>query len=97
MQWMRFVIPALALGLFFFAAPVRADIPDDWKPCAKEIKKYCKDATETKAIFDCIEKREKMGKKSGLSHACYEAHEKMEGTEHEADEKKAGEQHEEPK
>src|SRR4051812_26561057 len=83
--WMGLVVSAvLASGA------ARAEVPEEWKPCEKEIGKYCKGATDSKAIFECIEKQEKKGKKSGLSKACYEAHEKMEGAEHEAKEKGEG-------
>jgi hypothetical protein len=74
-----------------------AAVPAQWKACTKEIQRYCPDATDSKVIFECIEGREKMGKTSGLSKACYRAHEKMEGSEHEAQEKGEGaEQRHEP-
>jgi hypothetical protein len=49
------------------------------KACSNEIKQYCNGAKEDKDIFECVEKREHMGKKkSGLSSECYEAHERYE-------------------
>jgi hypothetical protein len=66
-------ICALASG---FAA--RAEVPAEWKSCRKEVAQYCSKAADSGAIFECIEKREKLGKKSGLSADCLEAHEKYE-------------------
>lgn len=55
-----------------------ASVPPEWKSCGKEIRQYCAKASESPAIFECIEKRESLGAKSGLSKECLEAHEKYE-------------------
>jgi hypothetical protein len=82
----------VAVGLLSTGA--RAEVPTEWKACAKEINKYCKGMSESHEIMECIETREKLGKKSGLSKACYQAHEKLEGPENEAQEKgEKGEDH----
>lgn len=80
---------ALSAGLFaLLAPPARAQAPDLSKECSSEIAKYCPSAKSNDEIMECIEKREKMGKKkSGLSHKCYEAHEKLESPEQEKGEK----------
>jgi hypothetical protein len=56
----------------------QAGVPAEWKSCGREISQYCSKATDSAAIFECIEKREKLGKKSGLSQECLQAHEKYE-------------------
>jgi hypothetical protein len=75
----QFVLAFAAASLLGTAA--RAEVPEEWKACSKEIDKYCKGATDSHEIMECIEKREKLGKKSGLSKACYAAHEKLESPE----------------
>jgi hypothetical protein len=88
----KFTLMLAALGLVGTLA--RAEVPAEWKSCSKEIDKYCKGMSDSHEIMECIEKREKLGKKSGLSKACYAAHEKLEGPENEAKEKgEHGEDH----
>jgi hypothetical protein len=70
------MIAGAVAGMWALAA--QAGVPSEWKSCGKEIGQYCSKATESAAIFECIEKREKLGKKSGLSKECLEAHEKYE-------------------
>jgi hypothetical protein len=80
---------AALLGLAAHASPV----PEAWSPCEKEIAKYCPKAADNKAIFACIEKREHLGAKSGLSKQCYAAHERYEAQSGE-EEHEEGEGHE---
>ena len=81
-------------GLVLVAPSVRAQSPDLAKECSAEVAKYCPDAKSNDDIMSCIEKREKMGrKKSGLSHKCYEAHEKLESPEQEKNEKHENGEH----
>ena len=81
-------------GLVLVAPSVRAQGPDLAKECSAEVAKYCPDAKSNDEVMSCIEKREKMGKKrSGLSHKCYEAHEKLESPEQEKGEKHEGAEH----
>jgi len=81
---------ATSLTLGFSLSAWAADVPPEWKDCEKEIGKFCKGVTESKAIFECIERREKLGKKSGLSKKCNDAHEKQETPEQEQNEKQQG-------
>jgi hypothetical protein len=77
-----------AVALLINVPSARAQGPDLQTACKSEIAKYCPDAKSNDEIMECIEKREKMGKKkSGLSHKCYEAHEKLESPEQEKNEK----------
>ena len=74
---------------FLVGAPsAHAQNPELATECKTELAKFCPDAKTQDAMMECIEKREHMGKKtSGLSHRCYEAHEKLETPEHEKSEK----------
>ena len=75
-----------AVGLAAHAA-----VPKAWTACEKEIAQYCPKAADDEAIFACIEKREHLGAKSGLSKQCNAAHEKYEaqsGKEHDEHEEK---------
>lgn len=65
-----------ASALFGLAA--HAAGPDTWQACQKEIARYCPEAKGDDPIFQCIEKREALGARSGLSKECNEAHERYE-------------------
>jgi len=81
-------------GLVLLAPSAFAQGPDLSKECSAEVAKYCPEAKSNDDIMSCVEKREKMGKKqSGLSHKCYEAHEKLESPEQEKGEKHEGGEH----
>jgi hypothetical protein len=72
-------------------APAQAQAPDLSRECSAEVSRFCPSAKTNDEIMDCIDKREKMGKKkSGVSKNCYEAHEKLETPEHEKTEKHEG-------
>lgn len=91
---MKNVIAFVVAGaVALLAVPLaRAQAPDLATECKSEVAKYCPDAKSNDDIMACIEKREKMGKKkSGLSHRCYEAHEKLESPEQEKKEHEHGE------
>lgn len=80
-------------GAGFVGWSAQAAVPEGWKDCEKEVAQYCPKAQSDDAIFHCIEKREGLGKKAGLSKACSAAHERYEAqTGKEGDE--AHEQHE---
>ncbi len=77
-----------AAALLMAAPAARAQAPDLGKECSAEVAKYCPSEKSNDEIMECLEKREKMGrKKSGLSKKCYEAHEKLESPEQEKNEK----------
>jgi hypothetical protein len=81
-------VVAGAVALLVNVPSARAQASDLASDCKTELSKYCPDAKSQDEMMECIEKREKMGKKkSGLSHKCYEAHEKLETPEHEKTEK----------
>ena len=85
---------ALGGGLVLIGPSLYAEGPDLAKDCSAEVAKYCPEAKSNEDIMSCIEKREKMGqKKSGLSHRCYEAHEKLESPADEKREKHEGGEH----
>lgn len=70
------VLAASAPGFLGLAA--HAAVPAAWKDCEKEVAQFCPKAQSNDAIFQCIEKREGLGAKSGLSKACNEEHERYE-------------------
>ena len=81
-------VVAGAVALVINVPSARAEGSDLATQCKTELAKYCPDAKSQDEMMECIEKREQMGKKkSGLSHKCYEAHEKLESPEHEKGEK----------
>ena len=76
MQRMVAVLAASVPALWGLAA--HAKVPEAWKDCEKEVAQFCPKAQSDEAIFQCIEKREGMGAKAGLSKACNAAHERYE-------------------
>jgi hypothetical protein len=80
-RWMRQqAVGAAVVGCAaaLLGQSAKAAVPKAWSDCAKEVAQYCPKATDDEAIFACIEKREELGVKSGLSKACYAAHERYE-------------------
>ena len=65
---------------FLVARGARAQLtPEVWKSCSSEIQQFCSDSSSNQAIFQCIERREKLGKnESGISSGCHDTVEKME-------------------
>lgn len=61
-----------------FGLAAHAAGPNTWQACQKEIARYCPEAKGDDPIFQCIEKREALGARSGLSKECNEAHERYE-------------------
>jgi hypothetical protein len=90
----RVAVAGSAVALLGLAA--HAAVPKAWAACEKEIAQYCPKAADDEAIFACIEKREGLGEKSGLSKACYAAHERYEAQsgKEEGEEHEKGEGHE---
>lgn len=80
---MRFV---LALSLLTIVPAARAHANDLSKDCRAEIAEFCPEAKSQDDIQSCLEKREELGKSSGLSKKCYNTHEKLESPEHEKSE-----------
>jgi hypothetical protein len=98
-RWMRTRAAGAAVvgcAAALLGQSTKAAVPETWTACEKEIAKYCPKAADDETIFACIEKREHLGAKSGLSKQCYAAHERYEAQsgkeEHEEHEK--GEAHE---
>ncbi|WP_147443150.1 hypothetical protein [Corallococcus sp. AB011P] len=74
----RMVAVLAASAPLFLGLAAHAAVPHAWKDCEKEVVQFCPKAQSNEAIFQCIEKREGMGAKAGLSKACNTAHERYE-------------------
>lgn len=93
MQRMVAVLAASAPAFLGLAA--HAAVPKEWKDCEKEVAQFCPKAQSDEAVFQCIEKREGMGAKAGLSKACNEAHERYEAQTGKESEEHEGQEHNE--
>lgn len=77
-RMLRMVAVLAASTSAFLGLAAHAAVPEHWKDCKKEVAEFCPKAQSDDAIFQCIEKREGLGAKSGLSKSCDAAHERYE-------------------